>query len=283
MTRAIVLTPAPDFGEAWDWAYDVEAAALEAGGVTVEPRPWSEPGALGAEDLVLPLVAWGYHQQPDRWHEVLDRLESSGATVVNPVPVLRWNSDKSYLAELGARGVPTIASRLVEALDEPALAAARREWGGDIVIKPPISASATGTFRLGRGDPAPPAALGQPMIVQPFLPSVTEEGEYSLMLFDRVFSHAVVKRPKAGDYRVQPHLGGREQACAPPDNAIAIAQAALAEAPGDCAYARVDLVRGLDGELKVIELELIEPSLWLQHAPDKGRSFAAAVRRRMNP
>ena len=283
MTRAIVLTPAPDFGEAWDWAYDVEAAALEAGGVAVEPRPWTEPGAPGASDLVLPLVAWGYHQQPGRWHALLDGLEASGATVVNPVPVLRWNSDKSYLTELGARGVPTIASRLVAALDEQALAAARGEWGGDLVIKPPVSASATGTFRLGPGDPAPTEALGQPTIVQPFLPSVTEEGEFSLMLFDRVFSHAVVKRPKSGDYRVQPHLGGREQACAAPDTAIAIAEAALAVAPGDCAYARVDLVRGRDGELKVIELELIEPSLWLEHAPDEGRSFAAAVRRRMRP
>ena len=283
MTRAIVLTPAPDFGEAWDWAYDVEAEALEAGGVAVEPRPWTDPGALGGADLVLPLVAWGYHQQPERWHALLDELDSSGAGVVNPVPVLRWNSDKSYLAELAERGVPTIPSRLVEALDAEALAEARREWGGDLVIKPPVSASATGTFRLGPGDPAPPAALGRPTIVQPFLPSVTEEGEYSLMLFDGAFSHAVVKRPKAGDYRVQPHLGGREQACAPPEGAIAIAQAALTVAPGDCAYARVDLVRGLDGGLKVIELELIEPSLWLEHAPDKGESFAAAIRRRTRP
>ena len=283
MTRAIVLTPAPDFGEAWDWAYDVEAAALEAGGMEVEARPWSEPGAFGSGDFVLPLVAWGYHQEPRRWHAVLDALEASGATVVNPVPVLRWNSDKAYLTELAARGVPTIASRLVAALDEDALAEARDEWGGELVIKPPISASATGTFRLGPADPAPPAALGHPTIVQPFLPSVTEEGEYSLMLFDGAFSHAVVKRPRAGDYRVQPHLGGREQACAAPAGSVAIAEAALSAAPGDCAYARVDLVRGLDGELKVIELELIEPSLWLQHAPDQGCSFAAAIRRRMSP
>jgi hypothetical protein len=103
------------------------------------------------------------------------------------------------------------------------------------------------------------------------------------MLFDGVFSHAVVKRPRAGDYRVQPHLGGREEPCAAPDGAVDIARAALAATPGNPAYARVDLVRGNDGELKIMELELIEPSLWLQHAPDQGESFAAAIRRRANP
>ena len=283
MSRVIVLTPAPDFGEAWDWAYDVEAAALEAGGLSVEARPWTEVGDAGGEDMVLPLVAWGYHEQAGHWHALLDRLEQSGAAVVNPLPVLRWNSDKAYLAELGQAGVPTIPSRLVKALDDSALAGARAEWGADIVIKPPVSASATGTYRLGAEDPVPAEALGRPTIVQPFLESVTTEGEYSLMLFDGLFSHAVVKRPKAGDYRVQPHLGGREEPCAPPEGAVAIAERALGQAPGDCAYARVDLVRGNDGELKVIELELIEPSLWLQHSPDNGASFAAAIRRRLRP
>ena len=283
MSRVVVLTPAPDFGEAWDWAFDVEAAALASGGLDVEARPWTRLGDVGAGEVVLPLVAWGYHEQPNRWHALLDRLEESGVTVINPLPVLRWNSDKAYLAELGRGGVPTIPSRLVEALDDDALDEARSEWGAEIVIKPPVSASATGTYRLQAQDPVPAEAAGRPMIVQPFLESVTREGEYSLMLFDGLFSHAVVKRPKAGDYRVQPHLGGREEPCAPPEGAIAIAEQALGQAPGDCAYARVDLVRGNDGELKVIELELIEPSLWLQHAPDKGASFAAAIRRRMGP
>ena len=277
------MVPAPDYGEAWDWAYDVEAAVLEKGGIGVEARPWTEAGDIGEGDLVLPLVAWGYHDDPAQWHALLNRLESSGANVINPVPVLRWNSDKVYLEELGAECVPTIPSLLVEVMDEAALAGARAKWGDDIVIKPPVSASATGTHRLRPSDPLPADAIGKPIIVQPFLRSVTDEGEYSLMLFDGEFSHAVVKRPKAGDYRVQPHLGGREEPCNAPDGAIEIARAALAAAPGDPAYARVDLVRGNDGDLKIMELELIEPSLWLQHAPDKGESFAAAIRRRADP
>ena len=98
------------------------------------------------------------------------------------------------------------------------------------------------------------------------------------MLFGGRFSHAIVKRPKAGDYRVQPHLGGTELPCTTPAGAIELAHAALAAAPAEAVYARVDMVRDNDGELAIIELELIEPSLWLQHSQDGGASFVSAIR-----
>ena len=148
----------------------------------------------------------------------------------------------------------------------------------ELVIKPPVSASADGTYLLGCDEPVPPEALGKAMLVQPFLSSVASEGEYSIMLFDGRFSHSIVKRPKAGDYRVQPHLGGTELPCEPSAGAIELAHAALAAAPTNAAYARVDMVRDNEGELAIIELELIEPALWLQHAPDGGESFASALR-----
>jgi glutathione synthase/RimK-type ligase-like ATP-grasp enzyme len=271
--RAAILTPAPDYPEAWAWAYDVEAEVLRRAGIEVEPRPWTDIGDLGEFDLVMPLVAWGYHLDPPRWHALLDRLERDAAKVLNPIPLLRWNSDKRYLAELGRKGVAVIPTRLVAALDEAALTDARTEFGDELVVKPSVSASADGTYRLGPGDPLPADAQFREMLVQPFLRSVAEEGEYSIMLFGGRFSHAVVKRPKAGDYRVQPHLGGTEEPCAPPPGAIELAQAALAAAPTEAAYARVDMVRDESGALAIIELELIEPSLWLQHAPDGGASF----------
>ena len=275
--RAAILTPAPDYPEAWAWAFDVEADVLRRAGIVVEGRPWSDPGDLCGFDLVMPLVAWGYHLDPPRWHALLARLEHDGPKVLNPVPLLRWNSDKRYLAELGQKGIAVIPTRLVAALDEAALADARAEYGDELVIKPPVSASADGTYRLGPGDPLPADANRREMLVQPFLRSVADEGEYSIMLFGGRFSHAIVKRPKAGDYRVQPHLGGTEQPCLPPAGAIELAQAALAAAPAEAAYARVDMVRDESGALAIIELELIEPSLWLQHAPDDGASFAAIV------
>ena len=106
MIRAAVLVPAPDYPEDWAWAFDVQAAALERGGITVEARPWNDPGDLTAFDLLLPLVAWGYQTDPRRWLQVLDQLEQADVVTVNPVPLLRWNSNKRYLEVLGAKGKP---------------------------------------------------------------------------------------------------------------------------------------------------------------------------------
>jgi len=275
--RAAVLTPAPDFWEEWAWAYDVEAEALRRGGIDVEPRPWTEPGDLDGVDVIMPLVAWGYHADPPRWHALLDRLEAEGRKVLNPIPLLRWNSDKRYLAELGRAGIAVIPTRISERLDEVALAEARSEFGEELVIKPTVSASADGTFRLRSDDPLPEESRGRAMMIQPFLRSVAEEGEYSIMFFGGEYSHSIVKRPKSGDYRVQPHLGGSERPCAPPEGAIQLAKAALAAAPADAAYARVDMIRDAAGALAIIELELIEPALWLQHAPDGASAFVRAV------
>jgi glutathione synthase/RimK-type ligase-like ATP-grasp enzyme len=280
--RSLIFVPAPDYPEEWDWAYEVEAAVLLRAGFSVEARAWTEPGDLAGFDLVMPLVAWGYHLDPPRWHALLDRMERDRSPVLNPVPLLRWNSDKRYLAELGKKGIATIPTRLVERLDEAALAEARAEFGNELVIKPPVSAAADGTHRLGPADPIPERSGGRTMMIQPFFPSVAEEGEYSILLFGGEYSHAIVKRPKAGDYRVQPHLGGTEVACEPPHGAIELAKVALAAAPAEAAYARVDMVRDNEGRLAIIEMELIEPSLWLQHAPDGGASFVTALRARLS-
>jgi glutathione synthase/RimK-type ligase-like ATP-grasp enzyme len=276
--RSAILVPAPDYPEDWDWAYEVEAGVLLRAGFSVEARPWTDAGDLAQFDLVMPLVAWGYHHDPAKWHDLLDRLERDGVPTLNPVSLLRWNSDKRYLAELGRKGIATIPTRLVDKLDESVLDDARSEYGPDLVIKPPVSAAADGTFRLGIKDAIPHPARGRAMLIQPFVRSIVEEGEYSVMLFGGRFSHSIVKRPKSGDYRVQPHLGGTEQPCTPPEGAVELAKAALLEAPADAVYARVDMVRDNDGRLAVIELELIEPALWLQHSPDGGQSFVNAIR-----
>lgn len=278
--RAAILTPVPEFREDWRWAYDVEAEALERGGIAVEPRPWSDPGNLNALDAVLPLVVWGYHQRFADWLGLLDELEARAVRTINPVPLLRWNSDKAYLAELEASGVPTVPTLACGALDEAILRqAADRFATTDLVIKPRISAAADGTHRIRAGDPLPADSYGRAMLVQPFMPAIAATGEYSLMLFGGHFSHAIVKRPKAGDFRVQPHLGGSDRPCDPPSGGIELAQAALAAAPATATYARVDMIERGEGALRIMELELIEPALFLHHAPDRGAAFASAVRR----
>ena len=278
--HVLILVPEPVYPEPWAWAFHVEADALRAAGFEVSARPWTAPGALSPFGAVLPLVVWGYHERYADWLELLDRLESGDARCINPPPLLRWNSDKAYLAELDARGVPTVHTIAVDALDEHALREARDRFGCEqLVVKPPVSASATGTFLLQPGDAVPEEVASQRMLVQPFMASIAGHGEYSLMLFGGRFSHAILKTPKRGDFRVQPHLGGTERPCEPPPGGIELAHAALAAAPAEAVYARVDMVADNDGSLRIMELELIEPALWLQHAPDKGAAFASAVRR----
>ena len=276
--RIAVLVPAPGYPEPWAWAYDVEAAALRDAGAEVEAVAWTEAHDLSRFDLVLPLVAWGYHLDYGRWLDFLDRAQRSGLPLINPPALLRWNSDKAYLAELGDAGVPTVPTMAVEACCDADLDEARRRFGVDwLVIKPPVSASATGTHRIGPNDDLPPDSERKPMIVQPLIEEIARTGEFSLMLFDGEFSHAVVKRPKTGDFRVQPHLGGVTLPSPPPPGGIALAQKALAAAPARATYARVDIVPDDEGTLRIMELELIEPALFLDHAPDAGASFVRAV------
>jgi len=278
MTNIAVLVPAPDYPEPWAWAYDVEAAVLEHAGASVAAIAWTEADDLARFDLILPLVAWGYHLDYSRWLDFLDRAESDGLPLLNPPALLRWNGDKAYLAELGDAGVATVPTLAVESCCDADLEEARRRFSSEwLVIKPPVSASATGTHRLGPTDDLPADSRGKPMIVQPLIEEIARTGEFSLMLFDGEFSHSVVKRPKTGDFRVQPHLGGVTLPSEPPPGAVELAKRALAEAPAKATYARVDIVPDDEGTLRIMELELIEPALFIDHAPDGGAAFVNSV------
>ena len=277
--RIGLLVPAPDYPEAYRWAYDFQAAALEAAGLAVEPRVWTDPHCADGVDVVMALVAWGYNLRFAEWLALLDRLEAARVPTLNPAPLLRWNSDKAYLAELAAKGIPTVPTLAFEALDEAALAQARDTFATpDLVIKPPVSAGAEGTYRLAPGDPLPPDAQNRRMLVQPFQKAITTEGELSLLLFNNSYSHAVIKRAKPGDFRVQPHLGGTEEAVEAPPEALALAHRAMAAAPAAAAYARVDMLVDGRGDWQIMELELIEPALWLDKALGSAERFGAAIR-----
>lgn len=276
--RVAILVPAPDYYEKWQPAFARKAAALTGAGLIVEQRVWSDPGELAGYDLILPLFAWGYQRDVAAWYAILDRLEAEALPVANPVPVLRWNSDKAYLSELAANGVAVVPTVEVAALDNASIAMARGQLGADeVVVKPAISGGADGTHRIAAGEAIPADALGQRRLVQPLMPGILTEGEFSLFFFAGQFSHAIVKRPAAGDFRVQEQFGGRETKWEATPAAQALASAALAAAPSPPVYARVDMVGDGAGKLHIMELELIEPSLFLHHAADKGAAFGAAV------
>jgi len=277
--RVAFLAPAPDYELDWAWAYDAQAQALEAVGIEVSSVPWIDAADAIEFDLVMPLIAWGYHTRYRDWLSLLDAFERKSMSVANPVPLLRWNSDKSYLEELNARGIPSVPSMTVTKLDEPHLEEARAHFACDtLVVKPLVSASAYGTYRLGREDAVPDCVRGWRMLVQPWIENIVNSGEWSLMFFDGVFSHAVSKVPVPGEFRVQREYGGIIERCEPPGGAVALAKAALDAAPAPSTYARVDVVEGNGGRLEIIELELIEPALFLDRAPEAPPLFAQAVR-----
>ena len=277
MADICVLIPAPDYFE--DPAPHCQA--LEAAfGFVPEYRAWTDPGDLRAFDLVLPLIAWGYQKEPAKWYALLAALEADHVKIANPISILRWNSDKAYLIELADKGVAVVPTLMAQQLDSAALAMAAEHFGSaNLIIKPPISGGAFGTYRMNEGDPIPADVAGSRMMIQPFMPAIATEGEYSLFYFDGEYSHAIIKRPAAGDFRVQDYLGGTEAAAIPPADAVILAEAALNAAPAKCLYARVDMLRDEHGVMRLMELELIEPSLFLQYAGDKGAMFANAVQK----
>jgi hypothetical protein len=232
LPHVLILVPDPVYPEPWAWAFHVEAEALRAGGFEVSARPWTAPGDLAPFNAVLPLVVWGYHERYAEWLALLERLESEGVRCINPPTLLRWNGDKAYLAALDAKGIPTVHTIAVDELDEHALREARDRFGCErLVVKPPVSASATGTFLLEAGDAVPEEVACRRMLVQPFMASIATQGEHSVMLFDGQFSHAILKTPKSGDFRVQPHLGGTEV----PSAAAARRNRACVAGAGGCA------------------------------------------------
>lgn len=286
MSRLCILTPAPGYWENWSLPKAHYARLL---GPDIGFRSWTEPGDLTEFDLVLPLLAWGYQRDVPGWFALLDRLEAERLPLTNPAQVLRWNSDKAYLAELSAAGVATVPTLIRESMSDAALASAREILESSrLVVKPPISGGADGTYLIGPSDPLPAEAVGQRMLVQPFLPAISEDGEYSLFYFGSTYSHAISKHPAEGDFRVQEQFGGVERGIDAPADARALAEAALAATNrllgcGPLAYARIDMVRDGEGAFRLMELELIEPSLFLQFAKDEGALFADAVRAKIQP
>lgn len=280
MTRVLILTPSPDnprFGQIWREMFDQRKAPLERAGLQVFAHPWTDVANAERADAILPLLAWGYHLKPEAWLDALAVLETSAARVLNPVATLAWNTSKAYLLELARAGAPVVPTLAAEVVTEASIEAARAHFGVDtVVVKPQVSAGSQSTLKLARGDSLE-GAPGTDALIQPFLPAVGGEGELSLFYFAGRFSHAVSKVAAEGDFRVQPQFGGAVRTITPPSEALAAAQTVLKVADRNFAYARIDLLRGEDGTMLLMELEAIEPDLFLDHAPDGGDLFAQAV------
>ena len=279
--RIAILTPDPEdeaFHSRWRDPFADKSQRLAQAGLEVEGRSWTDDADLDRFDLVLPLLCWGYHRDVPGWRAATARWEARGLPVQNVPSVLGWNSDKTYLGPIAASGAPVVPTRFVDRVTEAELREAAAEFGtGRLIAKPQVSASAWQTIPWSEGTALDEGPAGAAMI-QPFLPSIFEEGELSLIFIGECFTHAIRKRPRAGDFRVQPEWGGLITPHDPAPDELAAAENILAAVDEPLLYARVDLVRGLDGAPALMELELVEPDLYLQHDPAGGRAFVEAVR-----
>ena len=282
MARLCILTPDPDdesFHSRWREVFARMAEPLQAAGATVEGRAWTTDEDLSGFDLILPLMVWGNYRAVDRWLDRVADWERQGLLIQNPPSVLRWNVDKIYLDRLRQGGAPTPPTVWVERGDAEAVRRAREQIGWtDVVLKPRRSGGAYRTHRLMADDPLDFEAIEAPAMIQPYFPGVGAEGEVSLIFFEGRFSHAIRKVAAKGDFRVQPDWGGHVTRAEPDELEMAAAQAALAAIEeGPLLYARVDMVRDQENRPVIMELELLEPDLYLGYEAGAQARFVEAV------
>jgi glutathione synthase/RimK-type ligase-like ATP-grasp enzyme len=263
------------------------AAALATRGIEVSAVPWAEidPFAtLDAPPVVL-RSTWDYHRMPTFFLSWLQGMDESARPMWNDAATARGNVDKIYLRELEARGIEIPRTCWLDDVERTAVAATltARRWDR-AVLKPRIAATAHGTFMVtpdavpADEELAPARRCGA--LLQEFVPEIVEHGELSLVYVDGKFSHAVIRRATAGDFRVQSDFGGTVERVEPSATARAFGDRVVAAAAAGTLYARVDVVESSRGP-RLMELELIEPELYFAHAPEAADAMAEAIVRRL--
>lgn len=267
-------------------------AALHARRIDAIPAVWDDDGVDWSRfSCVVVRSCWDYHLKAAAFHAWIDCLERSRVAVWNPPATIRWNADKSYLRDLSARGIPAVPTAWVEQGDPTSLRELLCTHGWTrAVVKPAVSASAHETWTTDGAEGAEDdesrfraLAARTRTLVQPFVDAVVEAGEWSLVFLDGEYSHAVLKRPRAGDFRVQEEHGGTAQVLDPGPYVVSAAHRAL-EAAGPMGtgslYARVDGCI-VSGAFVLMELELIEPTLYLGTSRGAADRLADAVVERL--
>ena len=259
--------------------------AMEPAGMELVEMDWRRPVQdFAGMQLVLLGTVWDYQDSKDAFLGQLDRLEQAGIILCNSAGIVRWNIDKSYLRELADAGAPTIPTLWPDAPCSSDVEAAFAHFACDtVVVKRRVGAGAEGQFIFSRGDAALAGwTMDRPAMIQPFLPAITTEGEYSFIVIDGELSHCVLKTAAAGDYRIQSVYGGREEVFCPDAADRAAASAIIAALPFPTPlYARVDMVRGANGALALMEAEMIEPYLYPLQGPHMGEQVVKAITRQL--
>lgn len=249
-------------------------AAFQQAGWTPIPCHWREP--VAGHDLAVIRSCWDYAVHRG---EFLGRLSewTDHATLWNPIQTVTWNSSKQYLLEMVTQGHLLPRTIIVEPGAAMTVADAMVEVrSGTVVIKPVVGASGIDTWRTSSAaDPRWERRQGA-VLVQEFMPEIELAGELSLIWFQDGFSHAVVKWPRAGEFRVQEEHGGMTETTVPSSDVLGQAERVLASVTHPWVYARVDGVVS-EGRFMLMEIELVEPELFFRYAPTAATRFVAAL------
>lgn len=279
---------------------DLAIAPLRALGWEAETVSWRAERAGWADfDAVIIRTTWDYQQHPDEFIAVLEDIEKQ-TRLLNPLSIVRWNLSKTYLRDMSDAACPTVPTIWAPAYSKAEFENWQRHFGSrELIVKPAVSATAENTFWLTNYDASLEGIFAErEFLVQPFVPAITDEGEYSLFYFNGEYSHAILKSPAPADFRVQEEHGGIITAIEPDAellkagiNAIDALERAFQQKGDmpDCwsideelLYARVDLVR-FGGGFALMELELIEPALYLRMDPKAPLRFAWAIESMLSP
>lgn len=243
---------------------------LQGKGLKIQREVWDDPQVdWAAYDLAILKAPWDYFDKIEQFNQWLRQLDEAGVRLLNPTDTVRWNSDKHYLQDLAAAGMDIIPSSFLEKGQQADWQSYFDHFQAEkLIMKPAVSGGAKNTFVLKREEilseiPKLQSLLNEEAyLLQPFISRIQEEGEWSFVFFGGRFSHCLLKTAKSGDFRVQHVHGGAVHAMEPPKDLLEVARQYVDTFAKGCLYARVDGVR-LDGTFALMELELIEPYLYL--------------------
>ncbi|MFD3002521.1 RimK family alpha-L-glutamate ligase [Pontibacter toksunensis] len=243
---------------------------LKEKGLNVSFQIWDDPAVDWSRfDLIVLKSPWDYFDKIDAFYIWLGELEKLDVRVLNPVDIVRWNANKRYLLDLQEQGVKVVPTVWLEKGDTFDAAALFKTFSAEkVIVKPAISGGAKNTFALTLTEAEEKTEIinqllqQESFLAQPFLEEIKTKGEWSFLFFNGQYSHTVLKTVKPGDFRVQHFYGGTVHTPEPPVALLVAAQHIVDKHAPGCLYARVDGVE-LNGALALMELELIEPFLFM--------------------
>ena len=259
-------------------------SAFEAQGLKVDITYWDNPSYEWQQTKsVLFRTVWDYFERFDEFWEWLEQVKTK-TRLINSYELIKWNIDKHYLRDLKNNGIQVVPTYFADRGNNISLQeiANLNDWE-HIVIKPAISASAFNTYKIINDEIEQKEQLfhellqTHDMLVQPFFPTISELGEASLMVFGGKFTHAILKKAKAGDFRVQDDFGGTVHDYNPTQEEIKFAEKVFQSCTSLPIYGRVDIVWDSNKHIYLSELEIIEPELWIRNRPESANKIAEAV------